>query len=896
MTEHGEAANNLATATLTPLPGYPGVKFHSLPALAAMGFAGLQRLPVSLRIVLESVLRHSSGDIVEESSVRELACWKPNGERVNEVPFTVGRIVLNCAAGIPLLGDLTAMRSAMAKTGLPAESVQPAVPVDMALDHTMSVDFYGTPTAMARNMELDVARNKERYRFVKWAMQAYRGVSLFPPGSGILHQLNLEHMAPGLLGKDGVVYSDTLVGTDSHTCMIAGLGTVGWGVGGIEAQTAVLGLPIFFLTPDVVGIHVTGRLREGVTSTDLVLHVTRMLRQEKVVGKFVEFFGPAVSTLTVPDRATIANMAPEYGATIGYFPVDEQTCLYLRQTGREPETVKRFEAYFRAQGLFGAPQKGEIDYSRTLELPLDEVVPAVAGPMRPQDLVALPAVKSRFNELLGTPRKDGGFGKQVPQPAKAGDIGLADGSVVIAAITSCTNTSNPGVIMGAGLLARNAVAYGLKTPSWVKTSLTPGSMVVSRYLEEAGLQDDLNQLGFAVAGYTCATCVGASGPLDPAIEKTVQDNDLVACAVLSGNRNFEARIHPSVRASFLASPPLVVAYALAGRVNIDFETEPLGHDQAGNPVFLRDVWPDPDDVREALALAANPAFYKEVYGGDTGDVNPGWKDIAAPRGALYPWDENSTYLKEPPFLAPEWSKSVFENIHGARALAVLGDSVSTDHISPIGAIGSRSPAGIYLSEKGVESRDFNNFGSRRMNDEIMIRGTFSNVRLRNQLSGEIEGGFTKLKSDGEIVSIYDAAMHYRAEGVPLVVFAGEEYGTGSARDWAAKGTRLLGVRAVIAKSFERIHRSNLVGMGVLPCQLPEDVALSDLALTGDEQFDILGLEGTIAPRQSVELIITRADGTTQSVPLTLRMDTVAEQKYLVKGGIMPFLLDRMANA
>lgn len=885
--------NRFASATLTQLPGYPDVKFHSLPLLAKMGFEGLERLPVSLRVVLESVLRHSSGDIVEENYVSQLAGWKPNGERINEVPFTVGRIVLNCAAGIPLLGDLTAMRSAVAKMGLPPESVQPAVPVNMALDHTMSVDFHGSPTAMARNMELDVARNKERYQFVKWAMQAYRGISLFPPGSGILHQLNLEHMAPGLLEKDGVVYSDTLVGTDSHTCMIAGLGTVGWGVGGIEAQTAVLGLPIFFLTPDVVGIHVTGRLREGVTSTDLVLHVTQMLRQEKVVGKFVEFFGPALSTLTVPDRATIANMAPEYGATIGYFPVDEQTCLYLRQTGREPESVDQFEAYFRAQGLFGAHQKGDVDYSRTLELPLDKVVPAVAGPMRPQDLIPLPEVKPKFTELLGRSRKEDGFGKQTPRVADAGDIDIADGSVVIAAITSCTNTSNPGVIMGAGLLARNAVARGLKSKEWVKTSLTPGSMVVSRYLEEAGLQDDLNKLGFAVAGYTCATCVGASGPLDPTIDKTIHDNDLVACAVLSGNRNFEARIHPSLRASFLVSPPLVVAYALAGRINIDFETEPLGYDQTGNPVFLRDVWPAPTDIQEALAIAANPAFYKEVYGGDAREVNPGWKGINAPDGVLYPWDESSTYLKEPPFLAPELSKSAFVNIRGARALAVLGDSVTTDHISPIGAISAHSPAGVYLTENGVRPRDFNNFGSRRMNDEIMIRGTFSNVRLRNQLAGGKEGGFTKLSSNGEVISIYDAAIQSRSDGVPLVVFAGEEYGTGSARDWAAKGTRLLGVRAVIAKSFERIHRSNLVGMGVLPCQLPKDLALSDLALTGGEQFDILGLDGTVTPGQILELALTRSDGTKLSVPLTLRMDTVAEYKYLVKGGIMPFLLNRM---
>jgi len=647
------------------------------------------------------------------------------------------------------------------------------------------------------------------------------------------------------------------------------------------------------LTPDVVGIHLTGRLGTGVTATDLVLHVTRMLRQAGVVGCFVEFFGPAVSGLTVQDRATIANMAPEYGATVGYFPVDEQTCRYLRETGRDAAEVDRFEAYFRAQGLFGAPMAGTVDYSRTLDLRLDDVVPGVAGPTRPQDLQPLGSVGSRFLELLSRPREQGGFAKPSPRPATVTDTRVADGSVVIAAITSCTNTSNPGVMLCAGLIARNAVARGLSVKSWVKTSLTPGSMVVSRYLEAAGLQGPLDRLGFAVAGYTCATCVGASGPLDPAVEAQIGEGALVACAVLSGNRNFEARIHPSVRAAYLASPPLVVAYALAGCVTIDFETEPLGIDDGGNPVFLRDIWPSQEDLASALAIAADPEFYRQVYGTDPGALNPYWEHIEAPEGPLYPWDPESTYLREPPFLAPEFLRPAIGDIRGARALAVLGDSVTTDHISPIGSIGQQTPAGRYLVERGVEPVAFNNYGARRMNADVMIRGTFANQRLRNRLAGDREGGFTTHQPSGKLTSIHDAAQQYREEGVPLIVFAGAEYGTGSARDWAAKGTRLLGVRAVVAGSFERIHRSNLVGMGVLPCQLPEGMALSDLALSGDEVFDITGMDGPARPRQQVRLRIARIDGRIDEIPLILRIDTPAESAYLARGGIMPFLLRRL---
>ena len=867
--------------------------YYALPALEEHGVARVSRLPVSLRIVLESLLRNCDGKRVTEAQVRALANWKLDGKREDEVPYTVGRVVLNCAAGIPLLGDLTAIRGAVTRMGYTPETVGPRVPVDMALDHTLTVDYHGTPDALARNMKLEIERNHERFRFVKWAMQAYDGIRLMPPGWGILHQLNLEFLAPGFLEKDGVVYPDTLVGTDSHTCMIAGLGTVGWGVGGIEAEAAVLGQPVYFLTPDVVGVHVTGELKHGVTATDLVLSVTEMLRQAKVVGKFVEFHGAGVANLTLPDRATISNMAVEYGATIGYFAVDEQTCTYLLQTGRAPERVRATEAFYRAQGCFGAPREGAIDYTRVIQLDLSSIVPSVAGPKRPQDRIPLHDLKTRFEGVLAQSVATGGYGKTSVRAANGEHVD--DGDVVIAAITSCTNTSNPGVMLAAGLVAKKAVERGLTAKPWVKTSLTPGSTVVSKYLEAAGLQPFLDKLGFAVAGYSCGTCVGASGPIDATLEKSIIDEDVVACAVLSGNRNFEARIHPAVRASFLASPPLVVAFALAGRVDVDMEREPLGIGSDGAPVYLRDVWPTAEELHRALEVAANPAFYRDTYSADISTQNPHWAAIPQAKGAMYPWESDSSYIKEPPFLDETLRRSTLRDIEGARALAILGNSITTDHISPIGSIKSTSPAGLYLQALGVAPADFNNYGARRMNHEVMMRGTFANQRLKNLMVPGVEGGVTVHQPSGEQTTIYEAAMRYAAEKVPLVVVAGEEYGTGSARDWAAKGTRLLGVRAVVANSFERIHRSNLVGMGVLPCQLAAGTTAATLALDGSETFDLLGLSDDAKPGQALTLVVRRANGAAERVPVTLRLDTPAEVEYVRHGGIMPYVLAELTR-
>ena len=872
------------------LPGLGAKEYYSLAALNAAGQGDHMRLPVVLRVVLESLLRHCDGRRITEDQVRALANWQPVAERTEEIPFTVGRVALNCAAGIPLLGDLTAMRSSMDRLGLPVESVQPAVPVDMALDHTLTVDFYGFPDAKLRNMELDIQRNHERYQFVKWAVQAYKGIRLFPPGAGILHQLNLEFLAPGLLVKDGVCMPDTMVATDSHTCMISGLGTVGWGVGGIEAQGAILGQPVCFLMPDVVGIEVRGELGEGVTATDLVLHVTEMLRKAKVVGQFLEFHGEGVSKLSIPDRATIANMAPEYGATIGYFPMDEQTIGYLRQTGRPEDTVHATELYYRTQGLFGAPKEGEVAYTRLLQLDLGDVVPSVAGPRRPQDRIGLSDVKHVFEDTLVKPQGEGGYARPASKPRNGG---FRDGDVVIAAVTSCTNTSNPSVMLAAGLVARKAVAAGLTTKPWVKTSLTPGSLVVSRYLEETGLQDPLDALGFAVAGYSCATCVGASGPLDPALEEEIRSSDGVACAVLSGNRNFEARIHRMVKASFLASPPLVVAFALAGTVDIDMTRDPIGTGTDGRAVYLRDIWPSREELADAMARAADPGFYRETYSGDFTARNPYWADIPNETGRLFPWDDRSTYIKEPPFLDGGMRQDVLKDIDGARALAILGNSVTTDHISPIGSIGRDTVAGAYLSRQGVAAKDFNNFGSRRMNHEVMVRGAFSNVRLRNLMVPGTEGSVTCHQPSGETMSIYDASLRYHEEGVPLIVLAGEEYGTGSARDWAAKGTRLLNVRAVVASSFERIHRSNLIGMGVLPCQFPAGETGESLGFDGSEIFYLKGVEGDVRPRQSLTLAVRKADGAVREIPLVLRVDTQVEIDYLRAGGMMPFILGNL---
>jgi len=862
---------------------------YSLPALEAAGAGKLARLPISIRVVLESLLRNCDGRVVQEEQVRELARWQPNGKRESELPFIVGRVVLNCAAGIPLLGDLTALRDAMQRAGRAPGLVQPKVPLDMTLDHTLTVDHHGTPDALRQNMQLEIERNFERFSFVKWATQAYDGIRLIPPGFGILHQINLEFFAPGLLARDGAYYPDTLVGTDSHTCMIAGLGTVGWGVGGIEALAAVLGQPVYILTPDVIGIDVTGELRAGVTSTDMVLHVTEMLRKAKVVGKFVEFFGAGVAKLTVPDRATIANMAPEYGATVGFFPVDAQTLNYLRQTGRPEESIVATEAYYKAQGLFGPASADEIDYSDVLTLDLSAITPNVAGPKRPQDRIALAELKTQFGTLLKKSAADGGYGKSTPSAAAAANS-PRDGDVVIAAITSCTNTSNPGVMLAAGMVAKKAVERALKAKPWVKMSLAPGSRVVSEYLAATDLQRYLDQLGFMLAGYSCTTCFGASGPIDEVLEKSINDNDVVACAVLSGNRNFEARIHPSVRAAFLASPPLVVAFALAGRIDIDLANEPLGDDPSGKPVYLKDLWPTQEELAAALNTAVKPAYYSKIYGMDFEAAHPAWKAIPSSTGRTYAWSGNSTYIKAPPFLDARYTESSLREFRGARSLAILGNSITTDHISPISSIKASSTAGVYLQSLGVKPADFNNYGARRMNHEVMVRGAFANQRLRNQMVPGIEGGYTKHQPDGAQMTIYDAAMLYEKEGAPLIVIAGEEYGTGSARDWAAKGTRLLGVRVVVAASFERIHRSNLVGMGVLPCQLPPGVTAASLGLTGEEVFDLIGLDDRAKPRQSVTLVVKRTNGKEENVTLTLRLDTPAEIDYVRHGGILPYVL------
>jgi aconitate hydratase len=888
---------SLRDACRTEIDLGPGRKGHiySLAALEKESGIPVSRLPISIRVVLESLLRNSDGRTVTDEHVRDLARWQPNAPRTTEIPFVVGRVVLNCVAGIPLLGDLTAMRGAIARQGRPASTVEPMVPVDMTLDHALMVDYHGTPDALDKNMRLEVERNHERFTFVKWAMQAYKGIRLLPPGFGILHQNNLEFFAPGLLSRSGDWFPDTLVGTDSHTGMIAGLGTVGWGVGGIEAQAAVLGQPVYMLTPDVVGVRVTGELPAGVTATDLVLHATQMLRQAKVVGKFVEFFGEALSKLTVPDRATLANMAPEYGATVGFFPVDAQTLAYLRQTGRSEEQIATTEAYYRQQALFGPVRAGEVDYSQVLTLDLATITPSVAGPKRPQDRIPLADLKNQFESLITKPVAEGGYGKAAweRRMEKGGKRLPHDGDVVIAAITSCTNTSNPGVMLAAGLLAKKAVERGLKVQPWVKTSLAPGSRVVTEYLNATGLQRPLDQLGFMLAGYSCTTCMGASGPIDAELEKAINDDDVVACAVLSGNRNFEARIHPSVRGAFLASPPLVVAFALAGRVDVDLERDPLGTGVDGKPVYLKDIWPTPGELAGLLGSVSAEQF-RSVYGMDHAAANPRWGAIPQPTGESYPWSAESTYIQEPPFLAADLTESGLREFKGARALAILGNSITTDHISPIGNIKATSPAGLYLQGLGVKPVDFNNYGARRMNHEVMVRGTFANVRLRNLMVPGVEGGVTVHQPAGEQTTIYEAAMRYAKEKVPLFVIAGEEYGTGSARDWAAKGTRLLGVRAVVAASFERIHRSNLVGMGVLPCQLPAGVTAATLKLKGDETFDLHGLDEHAKPRQAVTLVIHRTDGKQENVPLVLRLDTPAEIDYVRHGGIMPYILGELA--
>jgi aconitate hydratase len=851
--------------------------FYSLPALETAGVGKISRLPVSIRIVLESVLRNADGQKVTERDVRTLANWNAKAPAAEEIPFIVARIVLQDFTGVPLLVDLAAMRSAVQRAGKDPTLIEPLVPVDLVIDHSVQTDFFGSDDAFRQNLDLEFKRNRERYQFLKWGQQAFKTFKVVPPSIGIIHQVNLEYLAKGVLANNDLYYPDTLVGTDSHTTMINGLGIVGWGVGGIEAEAGMLGQPVYFLTPEVVGVHLTGALREGVTATDAALHLTQLLRKAKVVGKFVEYYGPGAAALPVADRATIANMAPEYGATMGFFPVDDETLNYMRATGRTDREIVAFGNYFKAQLMFGMPKKDQIDYSVDLELDLATVQPSVAGPKRPQDRIELRELKQKFTELLQKPVADGGYGKT---PATSN--GLTHGSVVIASITSCTNTSNPGVMLAAGLLAKKAVARGLKVPSHVKTSLAPGSRVVSDYLNATGLQPHLDKLGFQVVGYGCMTCIGNSGPIPQPIEDAIIKNDLVTASVLSGNRNFEARVHQHVKANFLMSPPLVVAFALAGRADIDMANEPIA-----NGVFLKDIWPTQAEIRDAMAAALKPEVFRRLYK-DFASLNPAWNEVPASVGAVYQWDDKSTYIQEPPFFTNfSMQPGTITEIKGAKALGIFGDSVTTDHISPAGNIKKDSPAGKFLVANDVAQTDFNSYGARRGNDRVMTRGTFANIRIKNLMAPGTEGGVTKIGA--ETLPIYDASMKHQQAGTPLVIFAGQEYGTGSSRDWAAKGTRLLGVKAVVAQSFERIHRSNLVGMGVLPCQFKDGTTAQTLGLTGDETFDIIGLTETVKPRQELTLVI---NGTTH-VPVTLRIDTPIEVEYYRHGGILPFMLRQL---
>jgi len=893
---------------------YPGSgrkgQFYSLPALEKAGIGKISRLPVSIRIVLESVLRNFDGKKVTEGHVRQLAAWAPTASRTAEIPFVVARILLQDFTGVPLLADLAAMRGVASKMGKNPKVIEPLVPVDLVVDHSVQIDHYGTKEALDLNMKLEFQRNKERYQFLKWGMQAFDTFKVVPPGVGIVHQVNLEYLARGVHAKDGVTYPDTLVGTDSHTTMINGIGVVGWGVGGIEAEAGMLGQPVYFLTPDVVGVNLTGRLREGVTATDLVLTVTEMLRRQKVVGKFVEFFGEGTASLAVPDRATLGNMAPEYGATMGFFPVDNATIEYFRGTGRTDGEIDAFAAYFKAQGLYGVPKAGDIDYSKELSLDLSSITPSLAGPKRPQDRIDLAQLKTTFSDLFSRPTSDNGYNKpaaelntrfatQSDQSSRPVDLGHGD--VLIAAITSCTNTSNPGVLIAAGLLAKKAVEKGLSVKPHIKTSLAPGSRVVTEYLTKGGLLPYLEKLGFYLAGYGCTTCIGNSGPLDPKLEETVVQNDLIACAVLSGNRNFEARIHANIKANFLASPPLVVAYAIAGTVLKDLMTEPVGIGKNGKAVYIGDIWPTSQEVYELMKYATDARTFRRLYGDLTKD-HPLWNDVPSASGQVYNWPQ-STYIAEPPFFENfGMQPGAIGKIAGARALGIFGDSVTTDHISPAGSIKDTSPAGKYLIDHGVSKADFNSYGARRGNHEVMMRGTFANVRIKNLMlppkadGARIEGGFTLVQPSGEQMSIYDAAMKYVAEATPTIVFGGEEYGTGSSRDWAAKGTQLLGVKAVIARSFERIHRSNLVGMGVLPLQFKGQDSTVSLGIKGDESYDITGLDGEIRPQQEATLVIRRQDGSQRQVKVLLRIDTPIEVDYYRHGGILPYVLRELVAA
>jgi len=920
-----------------------GSKYYSLPALGEHpGMGNISRLPVSIRIVLESVLRNCDGKKVLEADVKELANWSATDKSSKEIPFVVSRVVLQDFTGVPLLVDLAAMRDAVQALGKDPSVIEPLVPVDLVVDHSVQVDRSGSANAFLENLKIEFSRNKERYQFLKWGQQAFETFSVVPPAIGIVHQVNLEYLAKVVFEKDGILYPDTLVGTDSHTTMINGLGIVGWGVGGIEAESGMLGQPVYFQTPEVVGVHLSGELPEGTTATDLTLRITEMLREAKVVGKFVEFYGEGAAKLSLADRATVANMAPEYGATMGFFPVDEKSLDYLRLTGRDEAHIQLVKSYYEAQNMFGIPRKGEIDYSVNLELDINSILPCVSGPKRPQDRIEVPALKKRFSSLLEMPTAEGGFGiakddltkkVRVKEPVAAGgrdeptggvpDLSvdeeapmneaemvtnrpatpgegehhnpatlpeIAHGQVLIAAITSCTNTSNPSVMIAAGLVARKAREKGLSVNPLVKTSLGPGSRVVTDYLEETDLQKDLDALGFQLVGYGCTTCIGNSGPLDPAIEDAIKDGNIVGASVLSGNRNFEARVHGALKASFLMSPPLVVAYALAGNVNIDLTNDPIGTGSNGQPVYLKDIWPSNDEIESLVLSGLKPSMFQEKYG-DLTAANPEWNAVQSTKGSIYGWDEHSTYIQSPPFFEDfGMTPGTITDLVNLRPLAIAGDSITTDHISPAGAIKEDGPAGRYLVEKGVGKRDFNSFGSRRGNDRIMTRGTFANVRFKNKMAEGKEGGYTKLMPEGTPMDIYDACQEYKKRGTGLIIITGEDYGMGSSRDWAAKGTALLGVKAVVAKSFERIHRSNLIGMGVLPLQFPEGISDESLGLTGEETFSLTGLSDHLQPGQTVPMEIKSPDGSRQTVHLTVRIDTEIEIEYYRHGGILQYVL------
>ncbi|AWT59717.1 MAG: Aconitate hydratase A [Candidatus Moanabacter tarae] len=886
---------------------------YSLPALEEAGVGKISRLPICIRIILESLLRHHDEDRIVEEDISALANWEARKPTDREIPFIVSRIVLQDFTGVPLLVDLAAMRDAVRDLGGDPTEIEPLVPVDLVVDHSIQVDRFGTADAFVANLALEFQRNRERYQFLKWGQQAFETFRVIPPSMGIVHQINLEYLAEVVFAKkianETVFYPDTVVGTDSHTTMINGLGVVGWGAGGIEAEAGMLGQPVYFLTPEVVGVNLFGTLREGVTATDLTLRVTELLRSENVVGKFVEFFGDGTANLPVADRATVANMTPENGGTIGYFPVDEKTLDYLRMSGRSEGKIEMVRDYFTAQGLFGSPRIGDIDYTRVLDLDLNTIRPSVAGPKRPQDRIEVPKLKQVFRDLLGNEVEQGGFGVsserlegRFPVFVKGGvedtddgnrtvsGVNIGHGSVLIAAITSCTNTSNPSVMIAAGLLAKKAVERGLKVQSFVKTSLAPGSRVVMEYLSETGLKDYLDNLGFNLVGYGCTTCIGNSGPLRPEIQSVLKEGEIVAASVLSGNRNFEARVHSAIKANFLMSPPLVVAYALAGRVDIDLTTEPLGVDKEGNPVYLREIWPSGEEVEEKISSGIRADMYRLKY---SNMLNAGseWESIHASHGTLYNWDMESTYIQKPPYFeALKKELSPIKELNCMRALAIVGDSVTTDHISPAGAIQRNSPSGKFLMDNGVEENEFNSFGSRRGNDRIMARGTFGNVRFKNLLAGGKEGGWTRLMPEGEIIPIFDAAKIYKERGTPLIVFAGCDYGMGSSRDWAAKGPMLLGVKAVVARSYERIHRSNLIGMGILPLEFIGNVSSCSLELDGSEEFSIVGLEDDLRPKDELTLVVKRCEGDLQKVRVIARIDTSIEVEYYRNGGILPYVL------